>query len=452
MVTVDKHESYLHVVVPAAGLAPEGQVGRHESWVGGERWIALADRLIPGSDYLPFKSNGNESLHRQWGKAVFVDAVAGIAHDYRQRTGLLLGIGDLSHVDGGKIEDHWTHQKGVDVDLYLIDPAVTEKDPAAVEALIALTPDLLGRARDALAGAAASREVERRIRRQLIDESTWERLPTVLTALKCREALEKAQGFGRAANGIHDDAQMAVALQSLPHKDRTVSALLMMAAVGSVANPIRLMTAAAKIAGAATETAIMGAGFAPLVEALLAHAQNQVPVLYDAGVFTDVDLTCRAIDRFHRLSRAVAFIEIAPHGRWGTMLAGITKAISERLDPKLRNVALDSNLALRRGRDGRDRFDADQVLVALNGAYLLRTIRECRDSLALNATFDQVWAQLGQVLEVQLERNLEMLRQNPIDEVAEARLDAGIKLAELRFGIEYADIMRRARQAAERQA
>ena len=128
VVTVDKHKSYLHVVVPAAGLAPEGQVGRHESWVGGERWIALADRLVPGSDYLPFKTNGKESLHRQWGKAVFVDAVAGIAHDYRQRTGLLLGIGDLSHVDGGKIEDHWTHQKGVDVDLYLIDPAVTEAD------------------------------------------------------------------------------------------------------------------------------------------------------------------------------------------------------------------------------------------------------------------------------------------------------------------------------------
>jgi len=118
--------AYLHVIVPESGLAGPGQRGTHEAWIDGERWINLADVLEPDREYLPFKTNGNESLHRQWARADVIEALVGIADEYRQRTGLPLGIGDLSHVTGGKIEDHWTHQKGVDVDLYLLDPADTD--------------------------------------------------------------------------------------------------------------------------------------------------------------------------------------------------------------------------------------------------------------------------------------------------------------------------------------
>lgn len=114
--------AYLHVVVPAHGLAKPGERGKHEAWIDGERWLNLADVIEPERDYLPFKTNGKESLHRQWGRADVIESLVGIAHEYRQRTGLPLGIGDLSHVTGGKIEDHWTHQKGVDVDVYLLDP------------------------------------------------------------------------------------------------------------------------------------------------------------------------------------------------------------------------------------------------------------------------------------------------------------------------------------------
>jgi hypothetical protein len=121
-----KKTAWLHVVVPATGLAGPGQRGTHEAWIEGERWINLADAIDPERDYLPFKTNGTESLHRQWARADVVEALVHIAAEYRQRTGLPLGIGDLSHVTGGKIEDHWTHQKGVDVDLYLLDPAETD--------------------------------------------------------------------------------------------------------------------------------------------------------------------------------------------------------------------------------------------------------------------------------------------------------------------------------------
>ncbi len=121
-----KPVAYFHVVVPELGLAEPDARGRHEAWIAGERWLNLADALDPVRDYLPFKTNGKESLHRQWAKAEVIEALVAIATQYRQRTGVPLGIGDLSHVTGGKIEDHWTHQKGVDVDLYLLDPADTD--------------------------------------------------------------------------------------------------------------------------------------------------------------------------------------------------------------------------------------------------------------------------------------------------------------------------------------
>lgn len=120
--------AWLHVVVPPSGLPDPSQRGRHEAWVGDDRWVNLADVLEPSRDYLPFKTNGNESLHRQWGEHAVVESLAGIAREYTQQTGFLLGIGDLSHVTGGKIEDHWTHRDGVDVDLYLFDPNETDED------------------------------------------------------------------------------------------------------------------------------------------------------------------------------------------------------------------------------------------------------------------------------------------------------------------------------------
>jgi hypothetical protein len=82
--------------------------------------------------------------------------------------------------------------------------------------------------------------------------------------------------------------------------------------------------------------------------------------------------------------------------------------------------------------------------------YLLATVRECRDSLALNAIFDPTWTQVGQALEIHVERNLEMLRANPSDTITSERLDAAIKMTELRFNTEYADVLRRAKETVER--
>lgn len=332
----------------------------------------------------------------------------------------------------------------------LLDVNAGETDEGR-KALDALMPELLIRARKAVLAVADNAEAARRIKAQLGGEGVWTRLPIILNALKCRALLEKAQGFGRAANGMNDEAGLALALQAMPLQDHAVSALLMMAAVGQVANPAKLITAVLRIAGSAHEVSIQRIGFSPLIDAILAHAQNQVHHLSNNGAYADIDLTCRAIDRFHRLARSInAYIELARNSRWSMVMAALIKAVSERVEPRLRDVPGNLNMALRKGREGSDRVDSDMLLVALNGVYVLATVRDCRDSLGVNASFDQAWTQVGQALEIHLQRNLDALRANPADTVSAERLDAAIKMAEQRFNAEYAETLRRAKESAER--
>lgn len=328
----------------------------------------------------------------------------------------------------------------------IIPPTLAPDDPAAAVLLNAAMPELLTRIRGALSGASTSFEAERRLKSLLGGQEIWDRLPILLNALKHLGLLEKAKAFGRATNSLQDDAALGAALQSMPLKDQAISALLMHAAVRQVANPSRLVMAVVRIAGSGDESAVTRAGFSPLIDALLAQAQDQLPAVVQVGAFADVDLICRAIERFHKLIRAISgYIEVSRGSRWATVIAALTRTVSERVEPKLRTVAPDVNLALRRQRDGHDRHDPDQLLAALNGVFLLATVRECRDSLAVNQTFDQVWVQTGQALEMHITRSLDTLRDNPSDKVTLARLEVGIKMAELRFNADYADVLRRAR-------
>ena len=118
-----------------------------------------------------------------------------------------------------------------------------EDDEAARALVDGHVPVLLQRAKAAIADAADEPESLRRIKVQFGGEPAWLRLPVVLKALKCRAILEKAQVFGRAANGMTDEAALGLALQSMPLTDAAVTALLMQVAVGQVSNPSRLTSA-----------------------------------------------------------------------------------------------------------------------------------------------------------------------------------------------------------------
>lgn len=322
---------------------------------------------------------------------------------------------------------------------------------AAAQALDGAAAEILQRAQALVAEAGLHKDKEKRLRAQLGSDVVWARLPVVLHALKCRGLYAKAEVFGRAVNGIADDAGLVAAMQSMPWQDRAAVALLMQAALAEVGNPARLVTAAIRLAGGAGETALQRSGFAPLIEAILAHAQAQIAALEGGGLFADMDRICRAVNRFHRLCRSInTYVELSRMSRWSSALGGLTRAISDRLEPRLREVAPDLNRALRKPAGDGDRLDADAVLGALNGCYLLSMVRDCRDSLAVNAVFEQTWTQVGEALELHLQRNLELFRFDPRNEIVAARLDAALKLAELRFNPEYAEVLRRARDTAER--
>jgi hypothetical protein len=314
---------------------------------------------------------------------------------------------------------------------------------------------VLVRMKDALARAGKDSEEARRLRAMLGGDEERAALPAVLNALRGRALFGKAQTFGRALNTMTDDAAVSTALQSMPLQDPSLASLLFHSALGHVANPTRLVTAVIKIAGSGTEGAVARIGFGPLVEAILAHAHNQIHLMRPtSSTFADYDLVCRALDRFHRLVRSLTgYIEFTRGSLWASILSASTKQASDFVEPRLRDVVPNINLALRRARESTaDRLDSDRILAAINGIYLLSTVRACRDSLALNATFDQVWSQSAQTLEHYLQRNLDLHREIPADAIVSARLDAGIKMAEIRFNPEYAETLRRARSAAERRA
>lgn len=312
-------------------------------------------------------------------------------------------------------------------------------------------PDVLARMREAVDGADADYDNGRRLRAALGNDEARAALPVIMAALRNRAVLDKAQAFGRAVNTITDETALGTAINSMPLQDPPLAALLFHAAMGQVANPTRVIGAVIKLSGNSNEGSVARAGFGPVIDAILAHAQNQLHLLQPHGPFSDIDLMCRALDRFHRLLRALTgYVEFARGSRWSMVLSAITKQISDRIEPRLKDVVPDINQALRKPREGADRLDNDRLLAALNGVYLLSAIRDCRDSLALNALFDQAWNQSGQTLEMHLQRNLELLRQNPDDRNVGTRMEAGIKMAEIRFNPEYAETLRRARAAAER--
>jgi hypothetical protein len=188
-----------------------------------------------------------------------------------------------------------------------------------------------------------------------------------------------------------------------------------------------------------------------LLDAALAQAQNLVPAVRQTGPFADIDLACRAVERFHRLVHPIlTYVELDHPGPRRERIGTLIRFVSNEIEPRLRQLTPDIGRALRQGRDGVDRLDADSLLAALNGVYLLGVVRDCRGSLALNEAFDEAWARAGETLEFHLTRTMDRLRASPADPVLAGRLESGLKMAEIRFGADYAEALRAGHEALVR--
>ncbi len=297
-------------------------------------------------------------------------------------------------------------------------------------------------------------EAIRRIQIQLGGEPVYERLGVVENALRNYQLVEKAVAYGKAINGVTDENSLKLALQTFPMDNPSVSSLMIHAALGQINNPIRLICAVTDLADGETQRAVTRSGFAALVEGLLAHAQNQIPLFAVQNTsFSDIDLICGSLERYHRLIRAISNITQNDKScSWAQMVAAIVRRMSELIEPWLLRVDSDVRQSLRKPRAGPDSIDASLQLDALNGLYLLAAVREALDALALNSIVNKLWIDVGKVLEVMIERNLDAFRNFPDNEFVARRLDIGIKMAKIRFNPEYAGIITRARNGASRRA
>ncbi|MCS6760770.1 MAG: hypothetical protein MO846_01240 [Candidatus Devosia symbiotica] len=60
-------------------------------------------------------------------------------------------------------------------------------------------------------------------------------------------------------------------------------------------------------------------------------------MLQPSGVFADIDLICRGLDRFHRLvCELTGYIEFKRDNQWTAILSTLTKQVSDRIEPRLR--------------------------------------------------------------------------------------------------------------------
>ena len=333
-------------------------------------------------------------------------------------------------------------------------PEIERGGAAALEAQV---PELIRRADAAL---KANRPDSRGVRAYIASSSgsgggggdVMSVLPSVLNALKYRHYVSQARQFGQAANAI-SEAALVQALSVLPVSDPGPFSVLLYAAAAELHQPARMVQAVIRIAGAPNEQAIARIGYVPVIDALLIQAFVQVLALKEAIRDANVDRMCKAIDRYHRLARAVtAFIELPRRGRWTHLAGTMTKTMSDLIEPLLHRVAPDVNRALRKPRDSSDSIDDLQVQSATDGCRLLATVRDCRDSLAVNAVCEQAWIQTGELLEAQIQRMMEQLRASPSDVLMSERIDAAIGMAARRFGTEYAEVLRRARETVSRRA
>lgn len=325
---------------------------------------------------------------------------------------------------------------------------------APAKAMEALAPEVLGVAKTMLEDAQKDRTLDQRITVQMGGEEVREHIGRVLFALRARKLIAKAEAFGRATNTIAEERTLGSALQSMLEGQKEHAPLLMHVVVGQCATPGRLVAAAVHIIGSTDENAIRASGFAPLVEAVLAHSQSQIASLTaNFGTFSDIDLVCRSLDRFHRLMRGVnTYIDLARNGHWSLVAAALTKAASVQVENRLKTVTSDLSFCLRRPGGKGDGIDPDLWLTGLNGMYLLVAVRDARESLALNALFEQVWRDTGQLLEAIISRNMEAYKANPANTALAQRLEYGTKMAHLRFGEQYAAILSRAKDTHGRRA
>lgn len=329
------------------------------------------------------------------------------------------------------------------------------KDPKKADQLIAMAfKELVKPLQDQLEAAHASSEFQRRLTIQLGGFDVFEAFPLIITAFKNIDKLRAAKDLAAHVKQYETEEEFSDLVEAIELPSGSVQKLWCTAFVYHMAWPGKFMLGVLDHCFGDTESAVRKSGYGPYGDAMIINLQQLVDTIEEqAGVFSDIDLMCLAIDRYHRIARVMHYyLELGKSSQWNHCLEVLTSRVSKVLEKRLSQVVPNVTNVLRTPtQNAQILFTTDQVLQAYNSVYLLDAARNAKESLAVNNVVERTWNELGKSLEILLERALEDQKAAAFgDSLAIAKVDIAIKLCAIRFGAEYAQIMSKNKDNIER--
>lgn len=291
-------------------------------------------------------------------------------------------------------------------------------------------------------------EKRRRLTIQVGGPEVFDAIPTILVAFSYVSYIVTGKNLGRELSAIEEPEAFTYALEHIDFPANDVKGLWCQTFVSGIERADLMAAAIAKLSYALTEEAIRKSGFGEYVDALLTNAQQQIEVIEtQTGIFRDIDLTCRAIDRFHQIARGLHFhLDLSKSSRWNLTLERLVKRGANALSGKFSDVLHDVKKVLGPAPKGggSKMLDPADILQAYNGLYIMAATRSARESLAVNAVVERGWKDIGTALEAMVDRIFEHFKHSAgSDSLDNAQVDIVIKFCAIRFGSEYAAILRR---------
>ena len=299
-------------------------------------------------------------------------------------------------------------------------------------------------------------ELRRRMAIQMGGVEYYESIPTILLAFNYVSYIKSGAIFGRELSALEDPGTLKYALEQIDFPSADIKKLWCFSFVAGVARPDLLAATIAKLVFANTEEAFKKTGYSEFLDALTLEAQKQIEIIeQQAGLFKDVDLMCKAIDRFHHISRGLNFhLDLPKSVKWNVYLEGFTKRGAAALNGRFSDVVADINNVLRPTKgEVSAMINSAEVLQAYNGLYILSATRSARESLAVNAMVDKNWKDVGHSLENLADRVFDHYKRvGANDQITRTRLDVLIKFCAIRFGNDYAMTLAKNKANIERRS
>jgi hypothetical protein len=295
--------------------------------------------------------------------------------------------------------------------------------------------------------ALADNERRRRLSIQLGGPEVFDSLGTCLLVFKYIAFINSGFLLARELRRNAEVETFSYALDQAQFPSQEAKKLWCLAFIRGIPKAELLANALAQKFTTKTENAIRATNLGEYLDALVIEAQKQIETIeQQTGTFRDVDLICRSIDRFHHISRSLQFnLDLPKTTPWVRHLEDLIKRAAIALNGRFNDVVKDVNKVLRpaQGTD-KTHLDPNDVLQAYNGLYILTATRAARESLAVNAVVERAWRDVGQGLEVMVDRIFEHYKVVAgTDPFATAQADVAIKFCSIRFGDEYAQVLKR---------